>query len=288
MATTTTTDVAAQIQDIWSPVFMNELRESFILPSLVSKEYEGEIKKKNDTVKISQINAPNSTLKTVGVDADSFESNKLSTSSVDLVANKRAVSSYEFEDLVQIQSIIDPKSNPEIRRALMQDVGNQINDYLYSILIPSTATPDHTINSQATLTNALMASMREAASEAYWSKSDSWYCLMGPEYYSDFLADNNMINQDYGFDDKARVGGVAAQKRYGFTIYEDNSRATSSSLHSFLPDAIVYAAQTEPTFKVSDLHSNKKFGFVLSVDIIFGATLSINGANKCYLITSAA
>lgn len=285
MAVTNTTDVANQIQDIWSPVFMNELRETFLLPSLVSKEYEGEIRKKNDVVKISQINAPSSTLRTVGTDADSFETNKLSTSSVSLTANKRAVSSFEFEDLIDIQSIIDPKNNPKIRQALMQDIGNQINDYLYSLLIPSTSSPDHTINSNATLADANMAAMREAASEAKWPKSSPWYCLMGPEYYSDFLSDNDLTGADY-FDDKARVGGVAAQKRYGFTIYEDNSRSVSSSLHSFLPDALIYAAQTEPNFKVSDLHSNKKFGYILSVDIIFGATLSIDGDNKCYLLTS--
>jgi len=38
--------------------------------------------------------------------------------------------------------------------------------------------------------------------------------------------------------------------------------------------------QTEPTFKVSDLHSNKKFAFVISVDFVFGARLGIDGDKK--------
>jgi hypothetical protein len=263
---------------------MNELRESFILPNLVSKEYEGEIKFKGDTVKISQIDAPTSELKTVGSDADSFETNKLATRSMTLVANKRAVSSYEFEDLVQIQSIIDPANNPKIRRAMMHDIGKQINDYLYSLFAPSAAAPDHSISGEATMTNALMASMRTAASKANWPDTMPWYCLAGPDYYSDILADNNMQNADFGIQDQARIGGKISQQRYGFTIFEDNSRAKSDSLDSFIPEAIIYGAQTEPTIKVSDLHGNKKFGFIMSIDIIFGAKLSIDGDLKSYEI----
>jgi hypothetical protein len=287
MAVTTTTTVADQIQDIWSPIFMNELREEFLLPSLVSKKYEGEIRKKNDTVKISQINKPTSTLRTVGTDADSFETNVLSTSTVSLVANKRAVSAIEFEDLVEIQSLIDPSSDPEVRRALMADVGNQINDYLYSIMIPSSSSPDHIKGSQATLTNALMAEMRQAASTANWPKSVPWYFLMGEEYMTDFLSDGDLSSTTYGFDDKMRASGVISQQRYGFECFEDNSVALDTSAMAFIPEAVIYAAQTEPTFTISSLHSQKKFGYILSVDLIFGATLSIDGDKKCYQITSA-
>mgnify|MGYP000881268362 CR=1 FL=1 len=45
-------------------------------------------------------------MKTVGTDADSFTANKLSTSYVDLKADLRAVSAYEFDDLVEIQTRI--------------------------------------------------------------------------------------------------------------------------------------------------------------------------------------
>jgi len=283
------TDLSAvenQIQTKWSSVFMAELRETFMLQSLCSKEYEGEIKNENDTVRITQINAPSSTLKTIGTDSDTYEANVLDTSYVDLKATKRAVSAMKFTDLVQIQSIIDPTKNPGIRNALMHDIGTQINTYLYSLMVPSTSSPDHTIGSTATLTEALIATMRENASIAKWPKASPWYCLMGPSYYSDFLAINGVVGIDYGFQDQARVGGQFSQDRYGFKIYEDNSIPTATSLISFLPEALLFAAQTEPRIKLSDLHSNGEFGFSLSIDMVFGAKLSIDGAKKCYTITS--
>ncbi len=288
MASTILSDLEDQIQTKWSKIGMQELRESYILPSLVSKKYEGEIRQQNDTVRVSQVNSLSSDLKEVGVDADSFTTNKISTSYCDIVANRRAVSAVEFEDLIAIQSIIDPASNPDVRKAMMDDIGNQINDYLYSIMIPSTSSPDHTINSTAAMSNTVMANMREAVASAKWPKTQPWYHLMGVGYYSDFLADNNLIQLENGFDDQARVGGQLSQKRYNFENYEDDSVALATSSMAFLPEAVLYAAQTEPRWKLSDLHGNKKFGYVLSVDLVFGAKLSIGGASKCYKITSAA
>lgn len=287
MSVTDLEAVQDQIQTIWSPIFMKELRESFLLPSIVSKQYEGDIRKQNDTVRISQVNSLTSDLRTVGVDADSFETNQLSTSYVDLKADKRAVSAIEVEDLVEIQSIIDPIKGADVRQAMMHDIGRQINTYLYSLLVPSTSAPDHTIGGQATLTNTLLATMREDAALAHWSKAEKWYSLLSPQYYSDFLADNNLNTIDYGFSDAARVGGQASQKRYGFDMFEDDS-LTAASLYSLTPSALLYAAQTEAKWQVSSGHANKKFGYTMSVDLCFGAKLSIDGDKKCYKITAAA
>jgi hypothetical protein len=46
--------------------------------------------------------------------------------------------------------------------------------------------------------------------------------------------------------------------------------------------------QLQPTIKVSDLHANKKFGYVISADVIFGAALGIAGSKKHQLVTAAA
>jgi len=267
------TDLAAvtdQIQTIWSPIFMKELRESYLLQSLVSKQYEGEIRKKNDTVRISQVNELTSDLRTVGTDADSFETNQLSTSYVDLKATKRAVSAIEVEDLVEIQSLIDPIKGTEVRQAMMHDIGRQINSYLYSLM----------------LTTALIATMREDAALAHWPKTEKWYSLLSPQYYSDFLADNALNTVDYGFSDSARIGGQASQKRYGFEFFEDDS-LSAASLYSFVPSALLYAAQTEVQWEISSGHSNKKFGYTMSANLVFGAKLSIGGDEKCYKILAA-
>jgi len=286
MSTTNLTDLQYQIQTKWSPVGMAELREKYMLQSLVSKQYEGEMRFLGDIVRVYQVNAPSSDFKTIGTDHDSFTANKLSMSYVDLKADKRAVSAMKFDDLDDIQTIVEPNKNPQVRQAMIHDVAGQINTYLYSLMVPSTSAPDHTIGSVTTLAETNMALMREDSSLAHWG-DEPRYCLTSPQYYSDLLATAGLNSSDYGFNDAARINGKLGLRRYGFDVFEDDS-VTAASLISFIPSALLYAAQYELRWKISDLHAVGEFGYQLSCDIVFGAKLSIDGADKCYKITAAA
>lgn len=286
MSATLLADVSEQVQKFWSPIFMDELRESLLLGSLVNKEYQGEIKALNDTVYVSQINAAEGELRTAGVDADSFTSEKLTTSRIGVSANKRAVASFEMEQLVDLQSQIGAQQS-KIREALLFGAMKQINTYLYSKVAPSSAAPDHILSGSATMDASKILEIRMAASKAKWLK-DSWYLLMDPSYYNDVLNATTLTSGDY-VDDKAVVGGQVVTRRFGFNMIEDNSdgiltlspaSAGAECGLAFHPDFLHLVMQTQPAFKVSDLHSNNKFGYLISVDLIFGAELGIAGSKK--------
>jgi len=276
MTTTTLADVSEQIQKYWSPMFTKELRESLLLGSLVNKEYDGEIKKGGDTVYVSQVNAPNGQLLTVGTDADAFSTEAVSTSRIAIQANKRAVAAYEFEDLVSLQSQIDMERS-DVRESLMFAMNKQINDYLYSLVSPSTATPDHELVS-TDMNAAQLSAIRKLAAQAKWG-AGAWYGLTDPSYYSDILDDTTLSSADYGATDAPIIGGQLARNRFGFSILEDNSRSEDYGLF-FHPDFMHMVMQQAVQVKVSDLHAQKKFGFVLSVDVVFGAALGIDGDKK--------
>lgn len=278
MSVTTLTEVANQIQEFWSPMFMAELREKLMLGALVNKDYDGEIKQGGDTVYVSQINAPQGELKTVGVDADSFNTEALSTSRIAIEANKRAVAAYEFHDLVQLQSQIGQKDS-EIRKALMFAVEKQVNSYLYDLVAPSTSAPDHVLSGITDFNASQLLAVRLLASQAKWLKEKGWWVLMDPSYYNDILSASTLTSSDYVGDDAPVVSGQIAKQRFGFNILEDDSLSTDQAL-AFHPDFMHLVMQRAPQFKVSDLHSNKKFGYVISVDMIFGAKLGIAGDRK--------
>ena len=287
MAKTDLADVANQIQKFWSPLFMDELRLSLPMVNLLDKKYDGQINNLGDTVYISQINAPNGQLKTAGTDADTFETEKLTTSRVAIQANKRAVASVEVEDLVQLQSQLgDPAATASIRASLMYAVAKQINTYLYSLVSPSTSSPDHLINSVTDFNATQVAGVRLLASQAKWMKDGRWYIAADPSYYNDVLSATTMTSGDY-VDDKAIIEGQVATKRFGFTIVEDNSLAVDQAV-AFHPDFLHFVKQTEVNFKLSDLHPVGKFGYVLSADLMFGAGLGISGSKKHILVNASA
>lgn len=278
MATTLLADVQDQVQTEWSGIFMQEFLESHLLAALVNKDYEGDIRKKNDTVRISQIVSPTDTsLRTIGVDADTFESRKIETAYVDLQADKRAVESYEFEDLIDLQTVLDT-GDPKIRQSMMFSIGKQINDYLYSLVAPSAATPAHQVTGVANLNSANMLSIRTLASQSKWPAQERWL-LADPTYYSDIVADQSYSETDFGGMDIPGMTGRVGARRYGFNVLEDDSRPSQEAL-AFHPDWLLLAMQSQPRFKVSDSHPNRRFGVILSVDLVFGATLGINGDEK--------
>lgn len=276
--------VANQVQKFWAPMFMDELRESLLLGALVNKQYQGDIKQEGDTVYVSQINAPVGQLRTVGTDADIFDSELLSTSRISIVANKRATAAFEMADLVDLQSQLGSQQSA-IREALLFSVSKQINDYLFTLVSPSTSSPDHELNSVTDMNAAQLAAIRLLAAQAKWKK-DGWWALVDPSYYSDILNATTLTSADY-VPDAPIVGGQVVRPRFGFNILEDNSIGTDKGLF-FHPDFMHLVMQMQPRFKVSDMHAGKKFGYLISCDIVFGAALGIDGAKKHITAVAAA
>lgn len=271
-------DLAAvndQIQKYWAPVFTKRLRENLLLGGLVNKDYLGSISRGGDTVRVSQIVDVSGQLLTVGTDADSFSPEAITTTYVDIKADKRAVASVEFQDLVELQSQID---GTKVQDTLMFAMQKQMNDYLYSLVAPSTSAPDHEIASVTDFNSSQLGACRVLAAQAKWSMEGGWYALLSPQYYQDLLNSTTMISSDF-VQDSPTVGGVIGSKRYGFNCFEDNSRTGDYGL-LFHPDFLHMVQQTSVNVKISDLHAQKKFGFVLSVDTIFGAKLGNQAAVK--------
>lgn len=285
MSSTLLANVTDQIQKFWSPIFTPELREKLLLGSLVDRTYEGEIKNQGDTVRISQIKKLDGQLLTAGVNSESFQSETIQTTKVDIQASKVAIAAVEVESLVEIQSQIQSDSS-ELRTAMQFAVEKQINDYLYSLVAPSASAPDHVINSVTDFNASQLLAARLLAAQAKWPKDQKWYVLADPSYYNDVLNATTLTSGDY-VDDKPVVGGIVGTRRFGFNIIEDDSRSVDQAL-IFHPSFLNLVMQTQATFKLSDLHSQKKRGYLLSVELLFGAGLGIEGAVKHITVKAAA
>jgi hypothetical protein len=206
-----------------------------------------------------------------------------------VTADRRAVAAFEIQDLAKLQSQLESKDS-DIRQSLLFAVNRKINDYLYTLAVPSTVTPDHQISGVTDFNAAQVNDMRKLASQARWAREKGWWLLADPQYMSDLLNAATLTSSDYGASDAPVIGGQMAMKRFGFNILEDNSdgilslspaTAGADVALAFHPDFMHLVMQTQPTFQLSSLHSQKKFGYLLSVDIVYGAALGINGSKKC-------
>lgn len=280
MSQTDLADVTNQIKKYWAPLFNRKLREGLLLPNLVSKEYDGQIQREGDTVYVSQVNDPTGELRTVGVDADVFATEKVSTTRVSIQANKRAVASYEFADLVELQSQIQ---RSQVMDGMAFAIQKQLNTYLYSLVSPSTSSPDHDIGSVTTVAVADLGAYRQLAAEAKWAMEGGWYALWSPAYWNNILTNTTLASGDFT-EDMPIVAGQKARRLFGFNMFEDNSKSGKYGL-LFHPDFLHLVMQQGVNVEVSSLHSQKRFGFVMSVDMVFGAALGIQGNVKHIKVT---
>ena len=282
MSETTLTQVNDQIVKYWSDIFMPELRENHPLIALVDKTYDGEIKNQGNEVRVSQVvKAAGETIVLSGsVNDNRFTPEALTTRSVDIKADRRFVASYKFQDLVDLQSQIKGESSV-IREALLEGVATQMNNYLYSLVAPVAA---QALTGVANMDAATLKAIRVIAGKQKWFKTPGWYGLLSPDYYGDVMDETKLTSSDF-VNDQPLIGGEIVTRRYGFNIIEDNSDGLASlaptsgepSALFFHPAYCHMVTQMAARFKVSDLHSNEEFGYIISVDVVGGAKIGIEG-----------
>jgi hypothetical protein len=262
-------------------MFEDELREKTVLPALVSKKYEGEIKPGGSTVRVSQINEPSATTKVVGAGHETFATTTLATQYVEIAANRVISAAFEFDDLIALQSQIGQQDS-SIRAAMLHAVEKNLNAYLYSLVAPAT-----TVSGVTDFNASQIINLRKLAAQKFWPDDSNWWLLVDPSYQADLFAANTLVSSDY-VPDAPTVGGKMVTKRFGFNIVEDNSAgmadvsptsATSDLALAFHP-SFMHLVMGQPEFKVSDSHPNSTFGYKISVRLICGAALSNDGDQK--------
>lgn len=290
MSATLVAELADQAQKFWAPMMVDEMKESAILPTLVSRDYFGEIKQGGDTVYISMVEAADGSIKTIGVDHQNYTSEKLKTQRVGIQANKIIEATFELDSLIDLQTQLgSPEGQSKIRSAMNKALELQLNSYLYSLVSPSLSAPDHSISGVTDFNASQVLANRLLAAQAKWASDAGWWLLLDPSYMNDFLSATTLVSSDYVGSDLPVIGGKKPYNRFGFNIMEDNSAAMSQLSPTaaaadyalaFCPDFMYLVMQQVPTIKISDLHANKQRGYLLTAELVVGAGLSPQGSKK--------
>jgi hypothetical protein len=264
------TELDYLIPEIWSAKMYQELRNDIMFANLFSREYEGEIKALGDTVKVQQIVAPTGEI--ITDDKAQFNSSTLQVNQLSIVANKRASAAFEFTDLAQLQSLA---FQADAQEALVYAIRLKLENDIIAALLPSTSSPDHTIApaSASDLAAADLGSIRTLLSAAKVPVSNR-YLMLAPSYYGDLLSKTQVTSADFVSGGNSAQMGVLSQFM-GFQIAEHNllSADVGYAVH---PSAMQLVMQQEIRIKISDLHSQNKYGYLLSADMVYGFSLFDN------------
>lgn len=265
------TELDYLIPELWSPVMYSELRNSLILGSAFNRDYEGVINQMGDKVKVQQILAPTGEILTD--DKATFNPESLTVSNFEVTVNSRAVASFEFTSLAQLQSL---QFEQEAQTALVYAVQKQIESQILAAMIPSASTPDHQIApaSASDLAAADVASLRTLLSVAKVPRNNRWLVL-DPGYYGDLLNKTTFTSQDFISGSSTISSGEFNSPLYGFRVIEHDLLSADTGF-AFHPSALTLVIQQGMNIQISNQHVNKKFGYILSADVVFGLSLFDN------------
>lgn len=255
------------IPEIWSAKMYDELRVNLPIASFFSREYEGDLRF-GDTVKVNQIVAANGEILTD--DKAEFSTENMTINQFNIVVNKRASASFEFTDLAQLQSMSFQQMATE---ALVFGLSKKVEDDVIAALLPSTSAPDHDIApaSAGVLAAADVAGIRTLLSIAKVPTSNR-ALFLSPSYYGDLLGATTLTSSDYITAGSPVMSGGFNFPLYGFSIVEANNLGTDVG-YGVHNSALQMIIQKGVSVKISDLHANKKYAYLLSADMVYGFSL---------------
>ncbi len=264
MALTTIADVQNEMEKYWSPLTFDQLVQDNGLISVVNTDYEGQIQNAGDTVYISTVSPLTASQQTIGVDADTFDSQKIVTTRTTLTCDQVFSASIEVSSFVELQSLVKPSSDSRFRDLMTRAIADKMNSWLLGKVKAA-----NDVANKATITVAEFRDARVFAGQKKWPKDGNWYAFLDPTYWGDALVDTTLSNAEFVTDMPISTN-VRFRNLLGFRAAEENSLSADHALFMHR-DFLYLAIQQRPTFKVSDLHSQKKRGFLVSCDVVAGA-----------------
>jgi len=258
------------IPEIMSSLMYDELRANLPIAMSFERKYEGDLVI-GDKVKVNQI--AKATGEILTDDTANFNPETMTISQIEIDVNSRASASFEFTDLAQLQS---QSFEADAREALVYGISKQIEDAITAALLPSTSAPDHDIAPIAAsdLAAADLGAMRSLLSAQSVPNSNRIF-FAAPSYYADLLSKTSLTSSDYIPAGSPVTTGGFTFPLYGFTIVEAQNLAADIG-YAVHTSAVQVIMQQGLRVKVSDQHANRKYGFILSADMVFGYKLMDN------------
>jgi len=265
-------ELAYLIPQVWSSLMYDELRNQLLVANVFSRAYESQLGlKMGDVVKINQLVAP--TAQILSDDKDSFEASVMSVNQFSVTVNKRAVASFEITDMALLQS---QEFEAQLQAELVYAIRKKMEEDVIAALLPSLSAPDHDIapGTPGVLVASDLAGMRTLLSNAKVPTLNRFF-FASPSYYGDLLGSTNFISSDFVPAGSPASSGAFSSPLYGFTVMESDILGNDVG-YAVHPSALQMVIQKDITVKMSDLHSQKKFGQLISADIVYGFSLFDN------------
>lgn len=261
---TAATNLTAIIPEIWSRRYYDVLLAQLPFNSIISKDYEGEIKDLGDTVNISTF--PEFSEGDLLAEDAAAEAKAITVSSQQLVINNRVTKDFIITKLATAQSL---ESMDKLKELAVYAIMKKVQAIIIAATIPSASAPDHII---AYTSGTVMALADILAAKRLIDlqnvAEDGRTLIMGTSQANDLFNITGFMSSDFVTAGSPLSSGQIPMQLLGFaprmTTVVGN---TSYFIHS---SYMTMAAQQGMDIKEYDLGINGTRGIRVNLDTLFG------------------
>lgn len=237
--------------EIWSAVLLSALRKKLVFgqPSVVNRDYEGDIASMGDIVHISTIGDPTIANYAAG---DTLTYEDLADSGQTMPIDQAQKFSFKVDDIDKRQAVNGGAVMAEAMSRAAYKLADTVDQYiagLYTGVDAANAITTTAVTTPAIAYTQLVA-LRTKLSAAN-VPMESRYVIIPPWYYGLLLDSPNFINAEKAADNGMALRNAVIGRAAGFDVYESNNTINVTGddyiVQAGVPMAISYADQITET-----------------------------------------
>lgn len=190
---TAATELSVLVPQIWSQKYYDVLLAELPFNSIISKDYEGEVKNLGDTVKVSTF--PEFDDATELAEDAKADASALTVTQQSLTINKRLVKDFIITNKAMLQSL---PAMDKLRDLAVYSINKKLQSLIISLTVPSASAPDHQIgfSNGTTLALADILNMKELHDAQDIPLSDR-HIVMGAAQLNDIFSIAGFTSSDF-------------------------------------------------------------------------------------------
>lgn len=261
---TTATETSVIVPEQWSQKYYDVLLAELPFESLISKDYEGDIKNLGDTVNISTIPEFNDASELP--EADANEAEAVTITGQQLIINRRVVKDFIVTNKARLQSLpfVD-----KLKELAIYSIQKKIQSLILSLTVPSAAAPDHTISAASAGVFALadILSIKQLLDDQNVPMSDR-HMVMGSAPLNDVFNITGFTSSDFVASGSPLQSGQLPAQLLGFMPHF--TTLVSSTVYSFHSSYFNMATQQGMDTKEYDLGVDGRRATRVNCDTLLG------------------
>lgn len=261
---TAATELSVLVPEIWSRRFYDVLLENLSFKSLIDKSYEGEIQNLGDTVKISQF--PEFDEATVIAEDQKADADSITVTQQSLVINNRVTKDFILTNRAMLQSL---PAMDKLKDLAAFSINKKIQSIIIALIVPNSATPDHSISydSGTTLALADILEGKELLDTQDVPQSDR-HMVIGSGALNDIFNITGFTSSDFITSGSPLITGDLPPALVGFAPHFDSG--VGSTTYQFHRTFMTIAVQKGLNVQVFDLGVEGKRAVRVNADTLLG------------------